>query len=166
MRPIAISSNFELQAWDEQAVQVWIHQSNREQALRAGRHVSTIVHGRFLHGDRILATSGFDSVVRLWDAATGEAIAGPLPHGNRSLRLKANPNGNILLSHSSDHLIRLWDISALPLSPEEMGQIASKVVGHHLGVQGELLPIDRDSANFSWDPSSLRPQAPSRHQVE
>jgi DNA-binding beta-propeller fold protein YncE len=58
-----------------------------------------------------LATSGWDHVVRVWDAATGQELLTLTGHGNTVGRLAFSPNGKRLASASSDRTVRVWDVT-------------------------------------------------------
>src|SRR4051812_17427070 len=65
---------------------------------------------------RMLATTGGDPVVRLWDARTGEQGTGELirefrGHAERIVALGFNGDGKLLNAFANDRTIRTWDVA-------------------------------------------------------
>jgi WD40 repeat protein len=63
----------------------------------------------WLAGGAVLATSGDDHQVRLWDAATLRARATLVGHDSLASCLAADPAGTFLVSGSYDHTAIVWD---------------------------------------------------------
>ena len=63
---------------------------------------------------RILATGGFDGVVRLWDVATRKQVGDPLAsHAIPVMSAAFSPDGRILAVGGGDGKVRLWDVGFL-----------------------------------------------------
>lgn len=58
-------------------------------------------------GGRVAASCG--GVVRMWDAATGEALLAPTPPGSQVLALEFSPDGARVLSASRETGVDVWD---------------------------------------------------------
>jgi WD40 repeat protein/serine/threonine protein kinase len=59
----------------------------------------------------LLASAGADNVIRLWDAASRQAVGEPLSgHTNTINRVAFSPDGTLLASASADNTVRLWSI--------------------------------------------------------
>ena len=57
-----------------------------------------------------LASAGFDSTVRVWDADTGQPIGDPLTgHTDTVFSVAFSPDGHRLVSGGRDITVRLWD---------------------------------------------------------
>jgi WD40 repeat protein len=61
---------------------------------------------------RTLASAGFDSTIRLWDAITHQELGSPISDGVSVLTSVAfSPDGRTLASGDSAGEIRLWDVN-------------------------------------------------------
>ena len=60
---------------------------------------------------RLLATGERNGYVRLWEVATGQAIAELSGHDGPVLSLLFSPDGRLLATGSADHTLLLWDVS-------------------------------------------------------
>jgi WD40 repeat protein len=59
----------------------------------------------------LLATSGWDNIVRIWDLATGKLLI-QLEHPREVIRLRFSPDGSRLLTGCDDGRLRVWDWKA------------------------------------------------------
>lgn len=67
------------------------------------RSVSFSVDGR------ILAVAGQDTIIRLYDADSGKAVAALKGHLDRVLAVSFSPDEDILVSAGEDSTVRIWD---------------------------------------------------------
>ena len=70
---------------------------------------------------RLLATTGDDSTVRLWDPATGAEAAQLTGHSGGVRALVRAPDGRLLATTGDDSTVRLWD----PATGTETAQLGN-----------------------------------------
>jgi WD40 repeat protein len=58
-----------------------------------------------------IVTAGDDRTARVWDAATGEAIA-VLQHDNLVQSAQFSPDASLIVTASADRTVRLWDVKS------------------------------------------------------
>jgi WD40 repeat protein len=62
----------------------------------------------------ILATSGRDGTVRLWDVANHHQIGEPIDHSDVLTSMALSPGGHILATSTlHDPVVHLWDMTAI-----------------------------------------------------
>ncbi len=90
-------------------VKLWQQEPNLPQLTLGGDGVTALAASR---DGKWIATAGKDHVVRLWDAATGQAGAAFPGHTAPVRALKFSANSGRLASGSEDKTIRVWDVAA------------------------------------------------------
>jgi WD40 repeat protein len=83
--------------------------SNKE--LRG--HSSRVIAAAFSPDSRIVATSSYDSTVRLWDVETGSPIKICTGHIHPVVCVGFSPDGRWIASAGDDHTIRIWDLNGV-----------------------------------------------------
>jgi WD40 repeat protein len=88
---------------------------------------------------RRIASASDDRTIRVWDATTGQIVAGPLTGHTDSVRSVAfSPDGEGIASASEDRTIRVWDITT--------GQVvADPFTGHTDSVTPVAFPPDEQN---------------------
>ncbi|UCG22827.1 MAG: WD40 repeat domain-containing protein, partial [Chloroflexota bacterium] len=97
-------------------------------------HNAAVFNVDFSPDDQILATSGGDNNILLWDLETGEMIGEPLTgHTAGAVSVAFTADGQRLVSSGADSTVRVWDV--------ESGQ-QLQVFGNHSGLvpQAEFAP--------------------------
>jgi RNA polymerase sigma factor (sigma-70 family) len=81
------------------------------------RHGGAIGAAAFSPDGKLLATGGWDHMVRLWDAATGKPVAALRGHTQSITAVAFSPDGKTLLSSGGDFIshrggeTKLWDVA-------------------------------------------------------
>lgn len=77
------------------------------------RHNSPI-SGIASHGNRYVATAGYDNQVILWDCATHSSLARGM-HDHLANQCEFSPDGTLLATTSSDYSARVWEVPGMRL---------------------------------------------------
>ncbi|KAH7103268.1 WD40-repeat-containing domain protein [Auriculariales sp. MPI-PUGE-AT-0066] len=72
---------------------------------------------------RHVAAGSLDSIVRIWDVATGSLVERLMGHSDSVYSLSFTPDGKGLLSGSLDNTLKYWDVSQLGRKQERGGSI-------------------------------------------
>jgi WD40 repeat protein len=99
-----------------------------------------------------LASGGSDGSVRLWDAASGETLGGPLvEHDDWVSDLAFHPNGTLLASGGRDGRVVVWDVETR--RPQaRLRAHGDWVTGVAFDASGEVLASGaRDGTILLWD---------------
>jgi WD40 repeat protein len=108
---------------------------------------------------RRIASAGADETIRVWDAASGRAVAAPVTgHTDIVTSVAFSPDGSRIASASADHTVRVWDAdTGQPIGPPLTGHtatvssVAFSVDGHRI-VSGSF-----DGTVRLWDTDTGQP---------
>ena len=122
----------------------------------------------FIPGSDLLATSGDDHLIQLWDVSKGTRVATLRAHETMVTSLSATPDGRLLASGDMDGRLWLWDpaspekpVRRLPDHPARIRQIAWSPDGQQLAIVGRT-PMSR-----IWDRRTGRVvEFPTPHGVD
>lgn len=95
---------------------------------------------------RILASSGADQMIRLWDAQGGKLLQTLEGHTDWVSSVTWSPDGQTLASGSFDRTIRLWDVQS--------GKLCQTLEGHH-----------NDVSSVTWAPDGRTLASGARDQT-
>lgn len=73
-------------------------------------HTTAVTSVEFAPTGSILATSGVDNTIRVWDASTGRELQRLLGHQDDVLDVSFSPDGSFVATTSYDGSVRIWDI--------------------------------------------------------
>src|SRR6266851_3857151 len=85
-------------------------------------HTALIYHVALSPDGKLLATAGFDNLIKLWEWPSGKEVRTLTGHTGPVYCVAFHPNGNILASGSLDKTIRLWNIAD--------GKLIREIKGH------------------------------------
>jgi WD domain, G-beta repeat len=106
----------------------------------------------------LLATTGADNAVRLWDVATRQSHGPPLAgHVNWVRSVAFSPDGGLLATASADQRVRLWDVATSQPRGEPLTGHTNWVQSVAFSPDGTLLASASDDQTVRlWDPVSGR----------
>ena len=79
-------------------------------------HTNTIDQVAYSPDGKTLASAGYDRMLKLWDAATGQEVYTLRQRADSCMSVTFSPDGRTLASSWDDQTVKLWD--ATPLTPE------------------------------------------------
>jgi WD40 repeat protein len=85
-------------------------------------HTALIYHLAFSPDGKLLATAGFDNVVKLWEWPSGKEVRTLAGHTGPVYCVAFHPGGALLASGSLDKTIRLWNVAD--------GKLIREIKGH------------------------------------
>jgi WD40 repeat protein len=129
-------------------------------------HQGEVYHAEFSPDGKVLATSGQDRTVRLWDVATGETRRILTGHSHDVNWVAFAPDGRTLATASEDQTVKLWD-AATGAERQTLSGHRAEVVGALFTPDGRrLVSCDRDEHIIVWDPATGREQLTFRVRKE
>jgi WD40 repeat protein len=114
--------------------------SKPKQVLAA--HADLIYDVTFSPGSKMLATTGYDRLIKLWDVATGKEIRVLKDHSDTVYSLSFSPDGKLLASGAADRAVKIWEIAtgkrlySLGESTDWVYAVAWSPDGRHLAAAG------------------------------
>jgi len=88
-------------------------------------HDGPVSLARISPSGKKIVTAGWDRMVRVWDAVSGQPLTPPLPHGRRVLAASFSRDGQALVTNAEDQCLRVWKLTpresvrTIPLKADE-----------------------------------------------
>jgi RNA polymerase sigma factor (sigma-70 family) len=161
---LAFSPDGRRLAWAEGRRRVLLDVRADRKVDQDGGHGGDVCAVAFAPDGQVLATSGHDRVIRLWDVATGKPVRAWAGHKVAVTSLAFSPDGRLLASGSGDpvqgrgmeaHALRLWDVA----TGKELASLGSHGEGVHVvhfSRDGRMLFSAEDMSVRRWDVGSRK----------
>jgi WD40 repeat protein len=95
-------------------------------------------------GSNMLASSGHDHIVRLWDVSNQQVLRELQGHSYAILSVAFSPDGSQLVSGAYDYTVRLWSVAS--------GKSLKVLTGHSRAINSVAFhPNGKQVASCSWD---------------
>ncbi|MBN01313.1 MAG: hypothetical protein CMJ77_19540 [Planctomycetaceae bacterium] len=90
--------------------QIWEVRTGRL-LRRLGEHRDVLYAAAISDDSKIVATAGYDRLIRIWDLASGKRLHELEGHNGPVYDLDFSPDGKLLASASADATIKVWDVA-------------------------------------------------------
>ena len=153
----------------EEEIRIWhLPLNENDQSMDIHSQTETTYCVAWNSDGSVLATAGMDGGIYLWNPRTGQLLDQIFGHEGRIYGLSYVDGENKLVSASTDHTVRIWNLDSMAGTQKfELGKIARTVAwnpdGQKLYVgcyRSSLVAIDLVSNSFDFKvalPSSSRP---------
>lgn len=75
-------------------------------------HRDYVYHLAFSPDGRLLATCGYDRLIRIWETATGKPVSVLREHTEAVFAVAFSPDGKLLASAAADRSVKLWEVES------------------------------------------------------
>src|SRR5262249_59627190 len=75
-------------------------------------HADLIQDVAFSPDGKLLATCGYDRLIKLWDPATGKEVRTLKDHSDAVYSLAFSPDGKLLASGAADRAVKVWEVAS------------------------------------------------------
>jgi hypothetical protein len=119
-------------------------------------HKDEILAIAYSPNKKVVATAGYDRLIKLWDISTGKELLTLKDHSDAIYGLAFSPDGSLLASGAADRAVKVWDVATgkrlltLAESTDWVYAVAWSPDGRHLAAAGV------DKSIRIWD---VTPQA-------
>ncbi|MGB7344874.1 MAG: c-type cytochrome domain-containing protein [Pirellulaceae bacterium] len=75
-------------------------------------HRDVLYSAIFSPDETIIATAGYDRIIKLWNSATGELLRELQGHNGAIFDLAFSPDGKVLVSACADETVKVWQVAS------------------------------------------------------
>jgi hypothetical protein len=104
----------------------WAHGPGEQRGIQprrfSHRHRLLVLGAAFSRDNSRIVTASADSTARIWDAATGAALATLRGHTGAVAAAAFGPDGSRIVTASADRTARIWQLDPLVLMPADQRQ--------------------------------------------
>jgi len=137
-----------------QSIPYWKFWADKAVMTQAAGHSDSVNDVAFSPDSKLLASAGFDNLIKIWDVETGGLVNTLEGHDDWVVSVKFSPDGRLLASGSQDRSIHIWDVKT--------GELLRRLSGHGQSVtsvdfhpDGEVLVSSgQDRAIIYWEVST------------
>ena len=80
--------------------------------VEVGKHAKAALHVTYSPDGSLLASSGKDKLIKLWNPSSGQLVRDFKGHTDDVMMVNFSPDGKLLVSASKDKTARIWDVSS------------------------------------------------------
>jgi WD40 repeat protein len=112
-------------AADGKTIKLWSASGPRD-GVTLGSHTKEFVYrGVWGPDGRLLATGGYDDLVRIWDVEAGREVRSLRGHEDHIVSVAFSPDGKQIASGGYDRSIRVWDVATGRLDRTLRGHVGA-----------------------------------------
>ena len=112
-------------------------------------------------GGKLLATTGWDFTVKVWEVASRQKLADLVGHRGLAHRVLFHDDGKMLVTAGADGTVRLWD-AATGTEVQNLGELGAELFDIAFSADHSVLAVGaKDGRAFVWDTATWK-QRPLR----
>jgi WD40 repeat protein len=124
------------------------------------RHPGTIIAVTYSPDGKLLASGGWDKVVRLWDSKTGKQVRTLSGLRGTAVRsLSFSPDGKILAAGVWDDVVRIWDVAS-GRQVRQLGKKTEDLCWLAFSPDGKTLAVSSHDTVRLWETAGWRERKP------